>query len=830
VCEPDAIDFEQAEEEIELEIGSVVVSPGYNMLDPKIRYEYGYDRYDDVITALEFERILSASGPFGGHIKRLSDGEEPKKIAFIQCVGSRDRNRGMGYCSAVCCMYAMKEAIIAKEHSPDLDVTIFHMDIRAFGKEFDYYYQRAEDLGINFIRSRAADIWKVNGNLQINYVDENGELRNDIYDMAVLSNGIVPQNGIGELKGALGIELDEHGFCETSQFNPLNSSREGVYVAGVFSEPKDIPDSVAQASGAAAKASRYAIKEETEEHIEIFEKDVSGEPRIGVLICHCGINIGNFVDVEKVADYASSLPNVAYAENVLYACSQDIQDKIKKLIDEHNLNRVVVASCTPRTHEPLFQGTIEEAGLNPYLFEMTNIREQCSRVHMHDKDKATEKAKDLVRMTVAKSNLLKPLERESLKVNPACLVIGGGISGLTAALDVADNGYQVYLLEKDKYLGGNLRQVSAMFSGEDPKKYLDELTTMVRENEKIDVFTGAKLKGIGGYVGNFTTTFEHESEEKNLEHGAVIVATGSKSYEPTEYQYGKNKNVITQLELEKKLAKKKWAAKSVVMIQCIGSRDENHGYCSRICCSQAVKNALRIKELNPKTEIYILYKDMRTYGFKEEYYANASESGVRFIVYNDESKPVVKGKEKLSIEIEDPVLGENLKLTPDLLVLSTGMEPREENAEIGSMLKVPLSKDGFFLEAHMKLRPLDFATDGIFLCGAAHSPKFIDECISQASGAASRACTVLAKEAIRAEGITSQVDEELCFGCGICVLNCPYNAIELDDETQKAKVISALCKGCGVCGATCPKHAILMAHFTDEQVKAQIDAFVEEVL
>jgi len=829
VCEPDAINFTQEDEELKLKVGSVVVTAGYDLINPEKREELGYGIYDDVVTALEFERILSASGPFRGHIKRVSDGRAPEKIAFIQCVGSRDASCGVGYCSAVCCMYAIKEAIIAKEHSPKLDVTIFHMDIRAFGKEFEYYYKRAQDIGIIFIRSRVAEIVEEEGRLSVIFASEPGEPACEEFDMVVLSNGIVPNSNAGELASALGIELEGHGFAKTTPFNPLETTRKGVLVSGNFSEPKDIPDTVAQASGATVKAARYSEPEEEGPVTLPDQRDVTGEPRIGVLICHCGINIGNFVDVEKVAEYASRLPNVAYSENVLYACSQDVQEKIKNLISEHDLNRVVVASCTPRTHEPLFQETIESAGLNPYLFEMTNIREHCSWVHMDDRENATEKAKDLVRMTVAKSNLLRPLERESLSVNSACLVLGGGISGLTAAKDLGDAGFSVYLLEKEKELGGNLRNVSALISGEDPKDYLKGLIADVEGHDKIEVYKGADVKNIHGYVGNFTTTFTHKKGEKEITHGAVIVATGSKPYEPEEYLHGEHKSVVTQLDLEAMLAKGAFKPSSVVMIQCVGFRDEKHGYCARVCCSQAVKNALRIKESNPDADVFILYKDLRTYGFYEDYYLKASQSGVRFIRYDDESRPEVSGGKKIKIKITDPVLEERLILTPDVLVLSTGMEPRDDNKTIASMLKVPTSKDGFFLEAHMKLRPLDFATEGVFLCGAAHSPKFVSECISQASGAAARAATVLGKKTLTAEGIVSSVDEELCFGCGICVANCPYNAVELDEEAAKAKVISALCKGCGVCGATCPKHAISLGHFTDSQVLAQIDAFIEEV-
>ncbi len=833
-CQKGSINFEQKDEEYKLDASSIIVAPGYEFVSPQTRPELNYDRFKNVITSMEFERILNASGPFGGHIKRLSDFSEPRSIAFIQCVGSRDKNRGVGYCSAACCMYAIKEAIIAKEHLPDLDIAIFHMDIRAFGKEFDSYYERAREMGIKFIRSRVAEISEdEDQNLKMFFTDEKDEPKDELFDLVVLSNGLAGPRDADKLAEVLGITLNEYGFCETSAFEPLKSSRPGIFAGGAFAEPKDIPDSVAGASGAAAKAQALISPEmrmSTETKEGIIEKDVSKEqPRIGVFVCHCGINISATVNVPRVVEYARALPNVAYAEENLYTCSYDTQRIIKEKIKEHDLNRVVVAACSPRTHEPLFQKTISEAALNPYLFEMANIRDQCSWVHQKEPGKATEKAEDLVRMTVAKSNLLRPLERQSLAVNPTCLVIGGGISGLTAAKDVAEGGFKVLLLEREKELGGNLRSVSSLVTGEDPKQNLDDLIKVVSNHENIEVICHAKLNEIKGYAGNFTTTFEHDGEIKSFEHGTIILATGAKPYKPTEYLYGKNKDVITQLELEKMLKKKKFPAKTVVMIQCVGSRDDNHGYCSRVCCTQAVKNALRIKEKNPSAEIYVLFKDMRTYGFREEYYTKASEKGVKFLLYDDENKPVVKDKDGLTVEVTDPVLKSTLKIKPDKVVLGIGMEPREKNTELARMLKVPLSKDGFFLEAHMKLRPLDFATDGIFLCGAAHSPKFVNECISQASGAASRACTILSKSEILAEGIVSQVDEELCFGCGICVLNCPYNAVELDEETQKAKVVSALCKGCGVCGATCPKHAITMAHFTDQQVFAQIDAFVEEV-
>jgi heterodisulfide reductase subunit A len=809
---------------IDLNAGAIIATPGYEFISPSSRPELNYDRFSNVITAMEFERILNASGPFGGHIKRLSDGENPKRIAFIQCVGSRDRNKGVGYCSSACCMYSIKEAIIAREHSPELDITIFHMDIRAFGKEFDSYYERAKEMGIRFRRTRVAEITEgENQNPNIFFTDEMDEPNNEAFDLVVLSNGIAKPKDSEKLSKVLGIDLNEQGFCQTSAFEPLETTKPGIFAGGAFTEPRDIPDSVYGASGAAAKASAIiASKGERipPAEVEIVEKDVAeAEPRVGVFVCHCGINIGATVNVPKVVEYARSLPNVVYAEENLYTCSFDTQGIIKERIKEHDLNRVVVAACSPRTHEPLFQSTISEAELNPYLFEMANIRDQCSWVHQKEPEAATQKAKDLVRMIVAKANLLTPLKKESLDVTPKCLVIGGGISGLSAASEVAENGFNVLLIEKEAELGGNLRNITSIITGEDPKKHLDDLVKKVSEDKRIEIALNANLKEIMGYVGNFDATFEQEGETRNFQHGAIIVATGTKAYEPSEYLFGKNKTVITQLEPERKY----------VMIQCVGSRDENHEYCSRICCTQAVKNALRIKEKVPDADIYVLFKDMRTYGFREDYYSEASEKGVKFVLYTDEHKPVVNDEDGLTVVVTDPVLNRPISIKPDKVVLSIGQEPRENNVDLAKMLKVPISRDGFFLEAHMKLRPVDFATEGIFLCGSAHTPKFVNECIMQAQGAASRACTILSKQKISSEGIVSSVDEEVCFGCAICVVNCPYNAMELEEESQKARVLTALCKGCGVCGATCPKHAITMSHFTDDQVKAQIDTFWREV-
>ncbi len=829
LCQAGAIEYDQKEKIETIRVGSIILAAGFDEFEPESLKEYGYDRYRNVVTSTEFERILSASGPFGGHVVRLSDGEVPKKVAFLQCVGSRDEKSNK-YCSAVCCMYATKEAIIAKEHNPELEPTIFFMDMRTYGKGFEEFYNRAQsEYGLHYIRSRVPCIEETETqNLILTYETEEGKIQKEEFDLAVLSVGLGPPKSSEELSRIFGVPLNEYGFLDWKIFEPLQA-REGVYACGAFSGPKDIPDTVAQASGAAAMASSIVADERgtlVEEKVYPAETPLEGEPRIGVFVCWCGINIGGTVNVPEVMEYASTLPHVVYADQNLYTCSQDTQEKIKEAIKKHGLNRVIVASCTPRTHEPLFQSTIREAGLNPYLFEMTNIRDQCSWVHMHTPEEATRKAKDLVRMAVAKANLLEPLYSTSVDVSQSGLVIGGGIAGMTAALGLADQGYTVYLVEKEEKLGGLLRRVNYTMTGEDPRVYLEILERKLKENSFVTIYTKTEVEKVDGYVGNFTTTL---SNGKEINHGIVIVATGGKEHIPTDYLYGQDKRVVTQLELEEMLARGNLKVKTVAMINCVESRDVKREYCSRICCSETIKNALKLKEQNPDITIYVLYRDMRTYAFREKYYDQAREKGIIFMRYDPETKPKLEKKgENLLLLIHDSALGQDFLSSPDLIVLSTGVFPYD-NVPLSQMLKVPLDSHGFFLEAHMKLRPVDFATDGIFMAGLAHSPKFIDESISQAYGAVARACTIISKKSIETEPIIAEVDEDLCEGCRICEEICPYNAIERDEESRKAHVMEALCKGCGACAATCPQKAITMQNFTDNQVLAEVEALYEVI-
>jgi len=843
-CQAHAIEYWQREQTLKINVGAVILAPGYELFDPRLKKDLGYGRFPNVITALEFERILSASGPYSGHVLRPHDRTEPKRIAFLQCVGSRDAEHD--YCSSVCCMYATKEAIMAKEHLGEgLQCDVFFMDLRAFSKGFEQYYRRARELGVRYIRSRVPAIAEVSGsrNLIVKYLGEKDEKLSAEYDLVVLSVGMQPPKDVDKLAARFGVTLNAFDFCVTQPFEPAATSRQGIFVAGPFGEPKDIPETVMQASAAAAKVLTYLSEARgTLIAAKAYppERQVAGEePRVGVFVCHCGTNIAGVVNVPAVVDYAKTLPNVVYAENNLYTCSNDTQELIKEKIDEHHLNRVVVASCTPRTHEPLFRNTLRETGLNPYLFEMANIRDQCSWVHMHEPEKATEKSKDLVRMAVAKARLLEPLTRRSVSIKKSGLVIGGGISGMTAALALAEQGFDAYLVEKENDLGGHLQDVHYLLNGANPQSELRLLKAKVRNNDRIHLFTGAAIGGMDGTIGDFHTKISANGTTSEITHGIVIVATGARPYQPKEYLYAQDDRVLTQRELERRLASGEaflapngnHAAKTVVMIQCVGSRDEERPYCSRVCCAEAIKNALMIKTLSPETHVYILYRDIRTYGFKESYYTEARKKGVIFIRYEEDCKPEVSPNgHGLNVGVVDRTLGMALNISADAVVLSAGIHPNEGNKEIAQLLKVPLNSEGFFLEAHMKLRPVDFMTDGVFLCGLAHSPKTVEESILQAQAAASRAATILAQDSIEMEANISEVVEENCDGCAYCVDTCPFKAITLLEYMWQGavkKVVDAnetICKGCGCCEATCPKKGVFVRGFTLDQIEAQIHA------
>ena len=833
-CPTGAVKFDDAETEVTLNVGSVIITAGLKAFDPSVFDNYQYARFPNVVTSLEFERLLSAGGPTGGHIKRPSDGRAPAKIAWLQCVGSRDQNRcDNEYCSSVCCMYAIKEAMMAKEHiGGDFQPTIFYIDMRTHGKDFEKYYERGKKEGIRFIRSKVHSLTPkdASGTLSLKYVTDEGRNVDEDFDMVVLSVGMEPADSAVDLAKTLGVQLNRYRFVHTDEVAPVATSVPGIFVAGVIQGCKDIPQSVMEASAAACHAAvTLADARGTLVTQRSFpaEKDVqTQEPRIGVFVCNCGVNIGGFADVPAIAEYARRLPHVAYVEENLFTCSQDTQDKMVAVIREHNLNRIVVAACTPRTHEPLFQETLRNSGLNPYLIEMANIRNQCTWVHSSDKGDATSKAKDLTRMAVARAALLEPIPDLSVKVDRTALVIGGGVAGMTAARSLADQGFPVVLVEKSGMLGGSARDLRKTWSGRDVPGYLTELVRQVEKHPKIEVLLNSQPVEASGFVGNFQTTVASGDGIKTVSHGAVIIASGGQSTAGEEYLYGQNPRVTRWHELEQN-PEKIAGAKSVVFIQCVGSRDEKRPYCSRICCSASVSQAVWIKENHPATDVFILYRDMRTYGEREILYKKAREKGVIFIRYALDRKPVVsETADGLDVSVFDPILQRQLRIKADLVNLATAIEPTA-GPELAALYKVPLNPERFFMEAHAKLRPVDFATDGIFVCGLAHYPKPIDESISQAMAAAGRAATVLARESIQVSPLVSRVNAEKCIGCGLCSEVCAFAAIELEaveGKGYRAKNIPASCKGCGLCAASCPQHAIDMLHFRDEQIIAAVCA------
>jgi len=845
LCPAEAVDLKQKGKVHQLQVGSIILAPGFKPFDPHVYDGYGYGRYANVITSMEFERILSASGPYQGHLVRPSDQEPPKKIAWLQCVGSRDLHSGShGYCSGVCCMYAIKEAIIAKEHAhEDLDTAIFFMDMRTYGKDFDRYYERAKDEhGVRFVRCRVHSLEPAGGNsgdLIVKYVDEDGTLRDEIFDLVVLSVGLEISKDIQKLGEICGIDLDEDGFAEASCFSPVATSRAGIFTCGAFSGPKDIPYSVMEASAASAASAALLADSRnslTKSKTYIDEVPVTDEePRVGVFVCHCGINIGSVVDVPAVRDYAKTLPHVVHVADNLFSCSEDTQHLLRDAIKEHQLNRVVVAACTPRTHEPLFQETIREAGLNRYLFELANIRDQDSWVHQGVPEKATAKAKDLLRMAVAKVSLLEPIERLQVPLNKSGLVIGGGVAGMVAALNLADQGFRTHLVEKADHLGGHGLKVKQSWKGEDVGYFVADLIRKVEKHNNVEVLTNTEVQNVKGYVGNFVTTVADNGKKREIEHGVAILATGAHSIKPDEYLYGKSELVFRWHELEEAITNNPEMAaqaRAAVFIQCVGSREPERPYCSKICCTHSVQTALKLKELNPEMDVYVLYRDLRTYGPREDLYKEARRKGVIFIRYRLEDKPVVKevrgedGKKKLQVRVTDHILGRPLSITADFINLATAIYPKDHE-ELANFFKVPLNEDRFFLEAHMKLRPVDFATDGVFVCGLAHYPKPMEESVAQAQAAAARAANVLAQEFVEVEPIVSVVDQELCIGCGLCEAGCAFGAIHLvkvEGKGYRAENIPASCKACGVCAASCPQKAIDMIHFRDNQIVAAIRA------
>ncbi|MBD3348370.1 MAG: FAD-dependent oxidoreductase [Candidatus Eisenbacteria bacterium] len=851
-CEKDCIDYDEQDVVEEINVGSIVVATGFDYYDPSEASEYGYKRYHNVVSSLELERLLSASGPTRGFLSRFTDGEPPRRIAFIQCVGSRCVKRDILYCSRICCMNAVKDALLIEELFPGSELMIFNIDVRAFGKGFEEFYRRSQgNAKLRYVKGKPSKVTEdpETHDLLLHYEDmDSGGVERTHVDMVVLSSALVPSEGTGALARALGVDVDADGYVKSRDASayPLETTRPGVYLAGCAAGPKDITDSVAEASGAAALAGSHVLKDKLAEvREEIEQRDVSGEPRVGVFVCHCGINIGGVLDVSRLTEYAASLPGVVFAEHVLFACAESTQRQIQERIAEHDLNRVVVAACTPRTHEPVFRQAVATVGLNPYLLEMVNIRDQCSWVHTKEPVAATEKGRDLIRMAVSRARLLQPLSEKELGVGHDVLVVGGGIAGIETAIDLTRRGFDVHLVEREGRLGGRVRGLAGTYpSGRSGESLIEEKAEALR-SAGIDVRTGTEVDDISGFVGNFEVTLRPAGEAGTLSVGAIVLAIGADLYspEPGEFGAGEVANVILNTEVEDLLRgegaprHRGREVRTVVFVQCVGSRsgsgpsgERGNPECSRYCCQSAIRQAIELRKRG--VDVVVLHRDVRVYGRgAEEMYRRARGMGVTFLGYDVDEPPRVESDgERARVSVGDATRDLTIDIPADVVVLSLGMVPRErDTSAMQELLKVPVGSDGFLLERHPKFGPVETNTEGIFLCGCSQAPKDIGDSIAQASAVASKIGALLARDSITLEPVVSSVSERLCRACSRCVDVCEFNAIEigeLPDGRRVAVVNEALCKGCGTCAVACPSGAISIRHFTDEMIETMVEAYL----
>ncbi len=843
VCSPGAIDLDMKEERERIEAGAILLGFGFEPFWAQRKGEYGFGRYENVLTSIQFERMLSTSSPTQGFPNRVSDGRKTDRIAFIQCVGSRDPSCGQDHCSTICCMYATKQAVIAKERSPGLQVTFFYMDIRPMGKDYERYYEKAKsEYGIEYIRSAISSIKELQQtkNLLITYVKEDGTFEEREFDAVILSVGFTPPQTIKDLARGMNLLLNPQGFCQTDEFNPSETSIKGIFVGGAFRGPKDIPETVVEGSSAAAAAASFLSPLSLSCSVREYPAEGAlGEevPKIGVFVCHCGEELKKSLSTSKLVDETKQLREVVHVEEVGLACLPEDLDLIRRRIGEYGLNRIVMAGCSLREIRKNAEEMAKGMGFNPYLIEYANIREQCAFIHQDYPKLATEKAVALIRMAVERARRDQPIRRGKGKVEKRALVVGGGLSGMTASLRLAEQGYEVYLIEREKELGGNLKESFYTLKGSDPQILLQNLVRQVRNSGSIHLYCESEILGFEKKNGHYRTKIRHQNvgdstrrEEEILDHSALILATGGKEVTPKGYLYGEDPRVITQRQLEKGIHLKDESLKdihSVVMIQCVGSRDEEHPYCSRICCSHAVKNSLRLKEMNPRLNVYVLYRDVRTYGFYETYYQEAREKGVIFVRYDLENKPEVMLQDgRLQVSLFDPAIGGRVTLPSDRVVLSTGIEPNN-HLELARIFDVDLNPDGFFKEANPKSAPLDSVDHGKYFCGLCHSPNFIEDSISQGNAAAARAAAILSKEAVEEKAFLAYVIKRLCCGCGLCVTVCPYGARVLNEEEGKAEVMGFLCQGCGSCVIACRNAASQQRNFEKEMNMAVLDAAID---
>jgi heterodisulfide reductase subunit A len=876
VCPSQAIDLQAAETEVELGVGAVILAMGFQPFDPRQMPELGYGRFPNVITSMQYERLASRSGPTEGIVRRLSDGAIPRRIAWLQCVGSRDQVNP--YCSSICCMYATKQAILARQRIPDAECRIFTMDERAFSKEYELYYQQARrSHGVHYTRARISAVAEdpATGDILLRYPagrghgeasGSQGPIREEAFDLLVLAVGIRPPTRAIEIARTLGIDLNPYGFCETAKFSPLSASRPGVFVCGAFASPKEIAETILDGSGAAAEAMgllRGRLGQRSFDRSQPFLVDrsplVSGrdgaeashiedprsETKIAVALCECAGEISDTVDLAAVARHASRLPNVTRVETIGLACLPDGRDRLRALASDPQVNRLVIAACSPRTHESFFQRLAAEAGLNPYFTEMVNLREHCAWVHRDDPAGATRRGFEQVRLAAERLALARPIEKIERPPQRSALVVGGGVSGMTSALAIADAGFEVHLVERSGELGGNLHHVYFVAEGENPQRLLRDLVNRVVAHERIHLHLKSEVVHHSGSVGDFRAVLETaardgEPRRSEIRHGAVILATGGVEGSTPRYLFGQDPRVVRQSALEEILIhqpERTARLRSVVMVQCVppaGGPD----YCSRVCCTNTIKNALRLKMLNPSCQVVVLYKNIITYGFREQYHLEARRHGVIFVRYTDDEPPRVSlrpdgERSRLKVEVDEHVFGETLTFEPDLMALSMPIEPAAGTEALAHAFGVPRSPEGFFLEAHTKVRPMDFADDGLFLAGMAHYPKFIEECITHAKACAARTLTILTRPSMQLGGVVAVVDPAKCTGCLTCVRTCPFGIPAVRPEqvavgglTGAAWIDPARCQGCGTCTAECPARAIQLEGYRDEQLRVGLGAWL----
>lgn len=815
-CLPEAIDFSQPPYvDHELKVSAIITATGFEMLNPALIEEYGYGKHADILTSMEYERMLNAAGPTAGEIIKPSTLHHPDNVLFILCVGSRDQ-RYCNYCSRVCCMYSIKEAYQTADHGVK-DVTVLYMDIRAYGKGFDEFHDRTLKEGIKYIRGRPSKINTGGDHPVVTYEDtEKGEIVTKEFGMVVLAPALLPSQGTGDLANLLGIELDTDGFVESKEYQgfPVGTTKEGVYVCGCASGPKDIPDSVTEAGAAAAAAMTHV--EQRFWPLEMYEEtiDPTEEGKIGVFVCDCGSNIAGTVDVPSVVEYMKGMDGVVHSEEVMFACAGSTQSHITDIVKEKGLNRLVVAACSPKTHQDTFKRAVAKAGLNKYLIEMANIRNHDSWVHKKEPEAATEKAKDMIRMAVEKTKYMVPLQASDLPVIQKAVVVGGGASGMAAAWNLAKQGYETHLIERSDKLGGMLNRIKHIAptgASADTIK-----TKMMSDLEEADVkvHLSTTIETISGYVGNYQVSLNNGEK---LDVGAIVLSYGGSVYEPKPIEKPGMK-VMSSIELDNKLDEIE--EQNITFVACVGSRFDDKG-CSRYCCSTMIYEALELRERGKN--VTVLYKDIRTYSrHAEEMYYEAATKGVVFMQYPQEMNPEegIHAKDGF-VHAYDELIGTNVAIPTDLLVQVVGIQPPDTHA-VAEMLKVSRTTDDFLLELHPKLAPVEAAVQGVYMSGVVRGPVTLEEAIAQGLGAAGKASDLLAKDTVTKEPLTAWIDPDKCTGCTLCEKVCTYGAIK-GVKKEPYHVIEAACAGCGNCASECNYDAITMPSFTTDQINVQID-------